>query len=58
MESYAHSVDYLEKITDLDFFYQLDDSIEKKIEALEDYDSWGLAIQDETTLILVSLYIF
>ncbi len=42
MESYAHSVDYVEKITGLDFFYQLEDKIEDKIEAQENYSSWGL----------------
>ncbi len=37
---YACSVDEVERITGLDFFYPLDDSLENRIEATYDYSSW------------------
>ena len=40
MDYYTHSVDDIEQITGLDFFYQLDDNIENKIENINDFSSW------------------
>lgn len=40
MEYYACSVDEVEEITGLDFFYQLEDELEYKIEANFDYKTW------------------
>lgn len=42
MLTYAHPIDYVEKVTGLDFFYQLDDKIENEIEAVEDFSSWNI----------------
>jgi len=39
---YAVSVDKIENILNMDFFYMLEDSIEKKAEAEIDYDFWQL----------------
>lgn len=40
MEHYACSVDEVEKVTGLDFFYQLPDSIENVIEASSNFNEW------------------
>lgn len=40
MEYYACSVDEIEAITGLDFFYQLEDDMENRIEANFDYKTW------------------
>ncbi len=42
LKSYAVSVDYLEKITGIDFFYSLPDDIENELEANYNVSSWGL----------------
>lgn len=40
MEHYVCSVDEVEKVTGLDFFYQLDDSVENVIEASSNLKEW------------------
>ena len=40
MTDYAHSIDYVEEATGLDFFYQLDDNIEVPLEANTDFTTW------------------
>lgn len=40
MGYYARSVDEVELVTGLDFFYQLDDKIEERIECITDFNSW------------------
>lgn len=40
LKDYAVSVDKVEEITGIDFFYQLSDSVEEKIESQFDYRSW------------------
>lgn len=40
-KSFALSVDELEKITGLDFFYQLSDDLEGKIESSSDWTKWN-----------------
>lgn len=40
LESYAVSVDSVERVTGMDFFSQYPDSIEKKIECSTDYEAW------------------
>ena len=40
--SYAYSVDDIEKRTGFDFFVNLDDNIEKEVEAKFDASTWGL----------------
>ncbi len=42
MRDYAVSVDDVEKVTGLDFFYQLDDKTEKAVESKCNPASWGL----------------
>ena len=42
MEYYVRPVDEIERITGLDFFYQLDDSIENVIESEFDFDYWRI----------------
>ena len=39
-KDYARSVDEIESMTGLDFFYQLDDETENRIEAECDFDKW------------------
>ena len=39
---YAKSIDYIEEITNIDFFYQLPDDIEEKIESQYSLESWGI----------------
>lgn len=43
--SYVKTVDYVEKITNTDFFYSLDDKIEDKIEAESDLESWNTSVR-------------
>ena len=40
--AYAYSVDEIEKRTGFDFFHNLDDTIEKEVEAKYDASAWGL----------------
>ncbi len=40
MASYAHSVDYVESLTGIDFFYLLDDETEQRVEAECDINAW------------------
>ncbi len=40
MNYYVRSVDEVEEITGLDFFYQLDDKVENKIESRSDLSKW------------------
>jgi len=40
--SYATSIDYVEEITGIDFFYNLDKEIQDKIEANRDLKKWSL----------------
>ena len=40
MSHYVRSVDDVERITGLDFFYQLDDKVERKIESRSDLGKW------------------
>ena len=42
MRDYAVSVDKVEQLTGLDFFYQLDDKIEKQIEKECKPSAWGI----------------
>ena len=42
MRHYAVSVDEVERITGLDFFYQLDDAVEKRVEAECNPAAWGI----------------
>lgn len=42
LRSYCRSVDELERMTGIDFFPLLEDSIEDKIEAKYDLDAWGM----------------
>lgn len=46
MEYYARSIDEIEKIVKLDFFYQLDDDIEDRIENECDFSKWHTAFND------------
>lgn len=39
--SFVTSIDTIEKLTGIDFFYQLPDSIENKIEAQDNYQKWS-----------------
>lgn len=41
MDSYVRTVDEVERLTGLDFFYQLDDAIENRIEAQADLGEWN-----------------
>ena len=40
MEYYVRSIDEIERITGLDFFYQIDDSIDNVFESEIDFDKW------------------
>lgn len=40
MKYYVRSVDDVEEITGLDFFYQLDDKVENMIESRSDLSKW------------------
>lgn len=40
MEYYAKSVDEIEDVVKLDFFYQLDDEVENRIESECDFSKW------------------
>ena len=40
MSYYVRSVDDVEKATGLDFFYQLDDKVENKIESRSELSKW------------------
>ena len=42
MREYAVSVDEVEKVTGMDFFYQLDDQQEKELEKVCDPSMWGI----------------
>ena len=46
MEYYAKSVDEIEDIVKMDFFYQLDDEIESRIENECDYSKWRTTFDD------------
>ena len=39
---FVTSVDHVEALTGIDFFPELDDEVENKIEALSDYKIWSL----------------
>ena len=39
---FVTSVDHVEALTGIDFFPELDDEVENKIEALSDYEIWSL----------------
>ena len=41
MENYVTTVDEVEKLTGLDFFYNLPDSIENKVEAVSSFRDWN-----------------
>ena len=41
MENYVTTVDEVEKLTGLDFFYNLPDSIENKVEAVSSFREWS-----------------
>lgn len=43
LREYCKSIDEMEKLTGMDFFAPLDDSIENRIEAAYDTQAWGLA---------------
>ncbi len=40
LAEYACTVDYVEEVTGLDFFYQLDDAVEERIESQYDMSKW------------------
>lgn len=42
LRSYARSIDEIERMTGIDFFHLLDDSIEDRIEAKYQLEAWGL----------------
>lgn len=42
LRSYARSIDEIERLTGIDFFHLLDDSIEDQIEARYQLETWGL----------------
>lgn len=46
MVHYVRSVDEIEKITKMDFFYQLDDKTEDKIEKDKDFSKWYTVYSD------------
>ena len=41
LQDFVVSVDYVEALTGIDFFPQLDDNLEEKLEAKESYDKWS-----------------
>jgi endonuclease G len=42
LRNYARNIDEIERLTGIDFFHLLDDSIENQIEARYQLDAWGL----------------
>ena len=42
LSKYAMSIDEIEIITDMDFFYNLPDSIEKEVESIYQLSDWNL----------------
>lgn len=49
LESYAKSVDWIESLTGLDFFYQLDDQQEIALESKTDIKAWGFGSSTSST---------
>ena len=41
LQEYAHSIDHVEKITGTDFFHQLPDNIENRLESELDLNKWS-----------------
>jgi endonuclease G, mitochondrial len=47
LKSYTLSIDKLEEETNIDFFPELDDAIESKIEATVNYNFWNFELEDD-----------
>ena len=44
--NFVVSVDYIEKITGIDFFPELDNATENELEAQQDYKKWSFQFTD------------